>query len=156
MRKIDMQIASLNRNYVDEPTKQVLQNLVNKKRKMEKYRQKRFSAQMFTFITSIIFILYIYFSIIKYSLGDIGFIISSILNDSLHIVVVLCIAAGYATALYFKKKEDKTENEFHSLRCEVVRKSTDYWPQPELWERRHEVLQMMKREFDINLFQESK
>lgn len=156
MRKIEAQISSLSKDCVDAATRQILQNLVDKKKKISKYSEKRFSAQIFTFITLLFLLMYIYITVIQHSSGNIGYIISSILSDSIHVVIILIITGGYATALYFKRKEDKAESEFHLLRCEVVRRSTDYWPQPKLWEKRYEVLNMMKNEFDINLFHEGK
>jgi hypothetical protein len=83
-------------------------------------------------------------------------IFHTLFDGTYHILVVLLIVGGYATAQYYKKKEEKAETEYHNLRCEVIRKSTELWPQPIQWQKRHEVFSMMKNEFDINLFHESK
>lgn len=63
---------------------------------------------------------------------------------------------AYCTSYYFKKKEEKSETDFHKLRCEIIQKSTDLWPQPDKWKARESVFHMMKHKYDINLYFESK
>ncbi|WP_226526615.1 YpbF family protein [Metabacillus niabensis] len=144
------------RNHTDEPTKQMLDHLVDRKRKFEKYKLKCFRTQFFTFVLIMGFIVYLYAFIIKPTGGQMDVVLHMIFDNEMHIFFILLIVAGYATAQYFKKKEDKAETEYHNLRCEVIRKSTELWPQPAQWQNRHEVFTMMKKEFDINLFHESK
>ncbi|APH04569.1 DUF2663 family protein [Bacillus weihaiensis] len=155
MRKIEPFIQQLN-YHTDLPTKKMLNNLVDRKRKFDGYKDKCFKAQLFTFTILIGFLVYLYVYIIQPSGGRIEFVISSIFDGELHLFIVLLIVAGYATAKYYKKKEDKAEKEFHALRCEVISKSSELWPQPTRWEKRHDVFAMMKNEYDINLFHESK
>lgn len=144
------------KKHTDEPTKQMLDHLVERKRKYEKYKNKCFKAQFFTFVLIMAYIVYLYAFIIKPTGGQIDVVFHMIFDNEVHIFFILLIVGGYATAQYFKKKEDKAETEYHNLRCEVIRKSTDLWPLPAQWKNRHEVFMMMKREFDINLFHESK
>ncbi|WP_175639723.1 YpbF family protein [Metabacillus schmidteae] len=155
MSIIEPSIQLLN-NHTDEPTKQMLDHLVDRKRKFEKYKNKCFQAQFSTFILLMGFIVYLYAFIIKPTGGQIDVVFQMIFDNEIHIFFILLIVAGYATARYFKKKEDKSETEYHNLRCEVIRKSAELWPQPAQWQNRHEVFKLMKREFDINLFHESK
>lgn len=152
---VESQIVMLN-HQTDEPTKQMLQNLVDRKRKFDKFKQKCFFYQMFTFITLIGFMAYLYRFVVQPSGGNIGYVFSSFVNETLHTFLVLTIVGGYATSLYFKKKEDKAETEYHNLRCEIIKKSPALWPQPFHWQKRNEVFKVMKKEFDINLFHESK
>lgn len=55
-----------------------------------------------------------------------------------------------------KQKREKAEKEFHDLRREIVDKSKDLWKKEEAWKNRHQVFEMMKNNYDINLFYESK
>lgn len=155
MNKIETKIQLL-KNHTDEPTKQMLDNLVERKRKFETYKNKCFRAQFFTFVLVMGFIVYLYAFIIKPTGGQIDVVLHALFDGEYHIFFILLIVGGYATAQYYKKKEDKAETEFQNLRCEVIRKSAELWPQPTQWQKRHEVYSMMKQEFDINLFHESK
>jgi hypothetical protein len=152
---IETRIQLLN-GHTDEPTKKMLHHLVERKNKLETYKNKCFRAQFITFILLMGFIVYLYAFIIKPTGGQLEVIFHTLFDGTYHILVVLLIVGGYATAQYYKKKEEKAETEYHNLRCEVIRKSTELWPQPIQWQKRHEVFSMMKNEFDINLFHESK
>lgn len=155
MDVIEIQIQLL-KDHTDEPTKKMLDNLVERKNKFELYKMKCFRAQFVTFVLLMGFIVYLYTFIIKPSGDQVGQIFHKIFDGPFHIFIVLSIVGGYATAQYFKKKEEKAETEFHNLRCELIRKSTELWQKPSQWQNRHEVFTMMKKEFDINLFHESK
>ena len=144
------------KDHRDEPTKKMLHHLVERKRKYETYKSKCFKAQFLTFVLAMGFIVYLYAFIVKPTGGQLEMIFHYIFNGKYHILMVLLIVGGYGSAQYFKKKEEKAETEFHNLRCEVIRKSIELWPQPTHWKIRHEVFSLMKNEFDINLFHESK
>ncbi|MBS2969443.1 YpbF family protein [Metabacillus sp. KIGAM252] len=140
----------------DEPTKKMLQSLVDKKRKFERLKKKVLSLQLTSFLCMIIFMVYFYKVIVLTSENSLSIVLSRFVDESFHLYFIVAIAGAYATALYFKKKEVKAETEYHALRCEVIRKSGELWPQPYHWKKRTSVFQMMKNEFDINLFYESK
>ncbi|MDQ0232930.1 hypothetical protein J2S19_004254 [Metabacillus malikii] len=120
------------------------------------YKKKCFNTQFVTFIALMTYVVYLYMFIIKPTGGEIPVIFHTIFSGSHHTFIALLIVSGYATAQYFKKKEDKAETEFNNLRCEVIRKSAELWQKPSQWQNRHEVFTMMKSEYDINLFHESK
>ena len=56
----------------------------------------------------------------------------------------------------FRQKRDKAEKEFHLLRCEIIDKSKDLWGKEDQWKNRHIVFEMMKKNYDINLYHENK
>lgn len=140
----------------DEPTKKMLQGLVDKKRKFDRYKKKCLHFQLFTFFCVLLFMGYFYFAILRQGHEEFSTVFSAFLESSFHLFFIMSIAGGYATSLYFKKKEEKAEKEFHELRCEVIRKSPELWPKPFHWKKREMVFQLMKNEFGINLFYESK
>lgn len=140
----------------DEPTKKMLQGLVDKKRKYDRFKRKVLTLQLVSFVCMLAFMLYFYKWIVLTSDNSLSIVLSRFVDVSFHLYFIIAIAGTYATALYYKKKETKAETEFHTLRCEVIRKSGELWPQPYHWKKRISVYQMMKAEFDINLFYESK
>jgi hypothetical protein len=42
----------------------------------------------------------------------------------------------------------KAEAIIQHLRCEIIQKSTDLWPQPEKWRARESVFHLMKHRYD--------
>ncbi|WP_226666909.1 DUF2663 family protein [Metabacillus litoralis] len=155
MIKIETRIQLL-KDHTDAPTKKMLENLVERKRKFDDYKKKCFKAQFITFLMLMGFVVYLYTFLIKPAGGQIEIVFRSLFDGEIHIFIVLLIVGGYATAQFYKKKEDKAEKEYHNLRCEVIRKSAELWPLPTPWQNRDEVFTMMKEEYDINLFHESK
>ncbi|MFK4997736.1 DUF2663 family protein [Bacillus sp. N9] len=51
------------------------------------------------------------------------------------------------------KREGRKE--FHNLRCEIIDKSKDLWKE-ERWRSRHTIYAHLKKQYDINLYHESK
>ncbi|MRX71031.1 DUF2663 family protein [Bacillus lacus] len=153
---MEQAIRELDQHTTDEPAKHMLQGLVEKKRKFDTLKKKCLQGQLFTFGFAICFMIYFYYFILQPNTVDFTVILSRFVQDPFHLFFVVGIAAGYATCVYYKKKEEKAEAEYHQLRCEVIKKSQELWPQPYFWKKRHEVYTMMKSEFGINLFFESK
>ncbi|MFN2745561.1 MULTISPECIES: YpbF family protein [Bacillus] len=129
----------------------MLRGLIKRKRKYENYRKQTIRWQAAALICAASFCLFL----AAKGLGQNGFL-SEVLNDSIYLFWIMSAAFAYSTAYYFKKKEDKAEGEFHKLRCEIIQKSTDLWPQPDMWKSRETVFKIMKQEYDINLYFESK
>ena len=51
---------------------------------------------------------------------------------------------------------EKAEKEYQLLRCEIIQKSKLLWENESEWKNRHKVFEMMKNNFDINLYHENK
>ncbi|MBD1378644.1 DUF2663 family protein [Metabacillus arenae] len=152
---MNQQIEQLD-GFADEPTREMLQSLIDKKRKFDKYKTLCLRWQIFTFLSVLSFMAYFYFIILHPGDSNLSILLGQFTGDEMHIFFLVAIVAGYGSALHCKKKEEKAETEYHKLRCEVITKSPDLWPKPFLWKKRHEVFKVMKKEFDINLFYESK
>lgn len=142
--------------YTDLATKQMLMNVVVRKQKFDKMEKRLFYWQVMTISALILFLLYLWFFIIRASNYSFALSISEILENQMHLFVLIVIGFGFGMIHYLEKKKDKAEKEYHDLRCEIIKKSTDLWQTPAQWEQRHEVFDMMKKEFDINLYHESK
>lgn len=141
--------------HTDMATKQMLQHLIDKKRKFNKLKKRHYG---FTLILAAYMILLLYclssfHSRAGQALGtDIIFLIAN-RSDFLGFAILLAGLMG-ALKILFDKKE-KAEKEFHELRCEIIDRSKDLW-KGEAWQQRHYIYEAMKRHYDINLYHETK
>ncbi|RLQ95064.1 DUF2663 family protein [Falsibacillus albus] len=139
----------------DQATKQMLENVVKRKKKYEKYKKRHLIVLWAAVFITFGFLYYIYKAIlIKYSYSF-AEVFSVFVNAQRNMFFLLTAAGlfGYAKILY--NKREKTEKEYHALRCEIIDKSKDLW-RDDRWKNRHNVFEMMKKEYDINLYHESK
>lgn len=137
--------------YVDEPTRKMLEAVIKRKQKFEQYKKHVFRWRMVCFVCFFILCMTLFGN---YS--ESGTILNHLLSDSFSFFWILAIAFSYGASYFFYKKEDKAENDYHKLRCEIIQKSTDLWPLPQKWETREAVFRIMKESYDINLYYESK
>ncbi|KMJ59787.1 hypothetical protein AB685_02680 [Bacillus sp. LL01] len=142
-------------HHTDEATKQTLQLLVNKKRKQDTFKKREWRWRLSCCVTVGLFLAYIYFFIFQNS-PSYSVSISYFFDRTLHFWIVMFIAFQLGMIKYLLYKKDKAEKEYHDLRKEVVKRSDDYWSEASDWKQRHLVFDMMKKEFDINLYHETK
>jgi len=142
--------------HTDTPTKKMLQELVDRKQKYEQVQKQGLFWRMITIILSFLFLTYLYIWIYLPYKDQFDMILKEFFDRSFHLVILLMIGGSYGATLFYKKKEDKKEKEFHELRCEIIDKSTDLWNDDDAWREREKVFEMMKRVYDINLYFESK
>lgn len=148
-------IIKMLNHHTDEATKQTLQLLVNKKRKQDTFKKREWRWRMFCCVTVGFFLAYVYFYIFHQS-PSYSASISYFFDRSVHFWMVMFIAFQLGMIKYLLYKKDKAEKEYHELRKEMVKRSDDYWSKPTDWKQRHHVFDMMKKEFDINLYHETK
>ncbi|MED1204906.1 YpbF family protein [Heyndrickxia acidicola] len=151
---MEQNIAMLNQ-YTDQTTKQMLQNLVSRKKKFERYKKRHLLLLWTSVFYSFACLYLLYHTVLEpysYSFGEIFMVFAGQFKHALF----LLSAAGLwgATKILYDKKQ-KTESEYHALRCEIIDKSKDLWKN-EAWKERHLVFEMMKKKYDINLFHQSK
>ena len=142
--------------YTDEATKIMLGNVVKRKRKFDYYKSRHF---MFIYITlgiTALLGLYVYKKIIIPYSYSFSAVYNHFFENELIIVGILLLAFMYGWMLYYKKKMDKAEKEFHALRCEIVDRSKDLWKNEMAWKNRHVLFNKFKDLYDINLFHENK
>lgn len=140
----------------DQAAKQMLQNVVVRKKKFEALKKKHLHSLWATMIIAALFLIYLYlYIVVPYSYSF--FKMFSIFVDDFRHYLFLAAAAGiYGYMMVVKKKMDKAEKEFQLLRCEIINKSKQLWEKEEEWKSRHKVFDMMKKNFDINLYHENK
>jgi len=139
----------------DEATKQMLQNLIERKRKLDKLHKKQMFFLSLFFLYTFLFI-YLFYKKLLIPYSDSTFqIISSFFDSRMMMLLLLAGAALLGAVKIFRDQKDKAEEEFHALRCEIIDKSKDLWKN-DAWENRHKIFEMMERKFGINLYHESK
>lgn len=148
-------ILELN-HLTDEATKQMLIKCVEKKRKFDKLdTQLKFVTWLSIFIT--FFITYYFYKTIyvpySYSFDA---LFTAFVSKKINGYILLILIGFFCYMKVLKDQKEKAEKEFDELRREIIDKSKDLWKKDEAWETRHIVFEMMKREYDINLYHESK
>ncbi|WP_453995356.1 YpbF family protein [Bacillus nitroreducens] len=153
--KIEKQIRELN-EYTDEVTKQMLQHSVEKKRKYETLKARSYYMKLVALFLLAIFLVYVYRTLILPYSYSTELMIRIFLDESIYFIFVFIIGGLYGGIRYVDKKKDEAEDKYHAIRREIVDKSKDLWKEPEQWRERQHVFEMMKKEFDVNLYHESK
>lgn len=143
-------------NRTDPATKQMLQKVIERKEKFEKLKFRHFIVMW-----SLVFICFLYFYYLyKFLLTPFSYsfasMFSEFVNQSANLYALVIIIGLYGYMNLLREKRDKAEKEFHALRCEIIDKSKDLWKKEDEWKNRHKVFEIMKKNFDINLYHESK
>ncbi|PLT28303.1 YpbF family protein [Peribacillus deserti] len=140
----------------DLATKQMLQAVVKRKQKFQRYKYNHILTLCACMMISLMFLLYVYWFIAKPYSYSFFAMFSAFVNSSLNFFYLAVTIGLYGYMIVLKKKVDKAEKEFHALRCEIIDKSKDLWKPEQSWKGRHTVYEMMKKNFDINLYHENK
>ncbi|WP_243296865.1 YpbF family protein [Bacillus litorisediminis] len=143
-------------DWTDQATKQLLQLAVNKKRKFDKFKKYHLFFVWWTVITAFLFLYYINETVIEPYADSFQLMISAFVDNPIHLYMVLVVGGSFGGMNVLKKKRTKAEDEYHELRREIVDRSKDLWKYEDAWKKRHLVLDMMKKEFNINLYHETK
>jgi hypothetical protein len=140
----------------DPATKKMLQNLIERKKKFDRYKSRHLMSVWVTIGLISIYFYYLYITVMKpysYSFAE---IFSVYVQNSANLYFLILTVGTYGLMILFKEKREKAEKEYHALRCEIVDRSKDLWKKEEEWKNRHIVFEMMKKSFDINLYHENK
>lgn len=140
----------------DLATKQMLENVVKRKKKFDLYSRRHTLAIWGTMVPAFFYIIYLYMTIAKVYSYSFAAMFSAFVNDSNNLLFLVVTIGMYGLMNLLKEKKDKAEKEFHELRCEIVDRSKDLWKKEEEWKNRHIVFEMMKKNYDINLYHEKK
>lgn len=140
----------------DPATKRMLQKVVERKQKYDKLHFRHLVVMWLTIFSAFLYVYYFYQKIIIPYSHSFTVMFSQFTGDSKNLYGAIIIGGLYGFMNVLREKRDKAEKEFHALRCEIIDKSTDLWCKDDQWQNRHLVFEMMKREYDINLFHENK
>jgi hypothetical protein len=140
----------------DQATRQMLQKVIEKKRKYERLKNKHIFSIWTSMIMAVLLFGYVYYYIVVPYSSSFFTMFSMFVDRFSHFVFLSASIGMYGYMLMIKKKMDKAEKEYHGLRCEIIDKSKDLWKKEQEWKNRHKVFEMMKSNYDINLYHESK
>ncbi|MGA9225698.1 MAG: YpbF family protein [Mesobacillus sp.] len=140
----------------DHATKKMLNNLIDRKRKFDRYKSRHLLSVWITIGLITVYFYYLYVTVMKpysYSFAE---IFSVYVQNSANLYFLVLTVGTYGLMILLKEKREKAEKEYHALRCEIVDRSKDLWKKEEEWKNRHVVFEIMKKTYDINLYHENK
>lgn len=140
----------------DQATKQMLENVVKRKRKFDDFKYTHNVSVMLTLLLTSFFFYYLYKTIVTAYSYSFMAMFSAFLHESKNLFFLVITIGMYGMMNLLKTKREKAEKEYHALRCEIVDRSKDLWKKEDEWKNRHIVFAMMKDKYDINLFHENK
>ncbi|WP_059170986.1 DUF2663 family protein [Bacillus sp. FJAT-27445] len=140
----------------DHATKKMLDNVVKRKKKFDKAKKRHHLAIIGTLGSASFFLAYLYGTIAQAYSYSFYAMFSAFVRDSANLYFLVGTVSLYGMMVLLKEQREKKEKEYHELRCEIVDRSKDLWKKEEEWKSRHLVFEMMKKEFDINLYHEKK
>lgn len=140
----------------DPVTKQILQNVVKRKKKFDLYKKRHMTTVWGTIILLTLYFFYFYFTIARNYAYSFEAMFSVFVKDGNNLIFFMAAVGIYGYMNLLKGKMEKAEKEFHELRCEIVDRSKDLWNKEEQWRNRHLLFEMMKKDYDINLYHEKK
>lgn len=140
----------------DQATRKMLQKVVERKQKYDQLHYWHLVLMWSSIFISFSYFLYLYYSIFTPYSYSFAAMFSIYVNHSYHVFMLMCVIGLFGMMNVFRQKRDKAEKEFHALRCEIIDKSKDLWKQEDQWKNRHIVFEVMKKNYDINLYHENK
>jgi hypothetical protein len=142
--------------HTDQATKQMLQSVIERKKKFDIAKKQHIVSIWASMSSAALLFLYLYF-FIAYPYSYSFFAMFSVFVDNFnHFIFLVATFGFYGYMIFLKQKRDKAEKEYQGLRCEIIDRSKDLWKQEAAWKNRHKVFEMMKKNYDINLYHENK
>jgi CRISPR/Cas system-associated protein endoribonuclease Cas2 len=140
----------------DPVTKRILENVIKRKSKYDLFKKRHKLAVWITLMLGTLFFIYIYFTIVRNYSYSFEKMFSEFVNNQNNLALLIVTIGTYGYMNLLKGKMEKAEKEFHELRCEIIDRSKDLWSRQDEWENRHFIFEMMKKDYDINLYHEKK
>jgi len=140
----------------DKATKQMLQKVVERKQKFDTITFRHLLVLWTTVFAAFFYILFLYKTVAAPYSYSFAAMFSAFVDQTFNLYALVLIGGLYGLMNLLREKKDKAEKEYHALRCEIIDKSKDLWKEEEAWKNRHTVFEMMKKNYDINLYHENK
>src|SRR5690606_39188359 len=127
----------------DQATKQMLQHLIERNRKLNYYQR---THKLFLLI-SIIYTLCVFYFMNRFIIVPYSYslyeLFTLLVNNTKYLYIILLSVGFFGVSNILFNKKEKYEKEYHDLRCEIIDRSKDLW-KGDAWKNRHKVFQMMK------------
>ncbi len=140
----------------DQATKKMLLKVVDRKQKFDRLEKRHLLVLWSTIFITFCYFLYLYFFLFEPYSYSFAVMFSIFVSKTSNVFMLMLVMGLYGYMNLLRQKRDKAEKEFHALRCEIIDKSKDLWRKEDQWQNRHLVFDMMKNNYDINLFHENK
>ncbi|MCK0472155.1 DUF2663 family protein [Halalkalibacter sp. APA_J-10(15)] len=139
-------------DYGSPVVKVMLEELIERKIKLKKFEKyNRYSGYLtLIFISILLIVCYIEFT--QRLISSYQSLLTSIINNSLFLFVLLLTGLSFIYVQYLNKKVTKAEKEYEELREELMNRSSELWEEDTQWLARENVYHYMKAEHDINLY----
>ncbi|MGM0845997.1 MAG: YpbF family protein [Bacillota bacterium] len=151
---MDPQILKLN-DWTDLATKQMLHNVIEKKQKWDKLKRNHLLMLWSSVLLAFCCIYYFYNWVIGPYSYSFEAVFSAIFSRKSHLYVFLFLVGMFGAVKVLYTKREKAEKDYHALRSEIIDRSKDLWKE-DSWKKRHQVYELMKKEWGINLYHVSK
>ena len=142
--------------HTDEATKQMLENVRKRKQKFDDAKKWHYFSIYSTLFFAFLFFSYFYLTVAKIYSYSFFAMFSATVNDSVNVLLFFVSLCLFGAMNLLKQQKDKKEKEYQELRCEIVDRSKDLWKKEDQWGNRHIIFEMMKKNYDINLYHEKK
>ncbi|RIW28004.1 DUF2663 family protein [Bacillus salacetis] len=147
-------IAELD-EWTDQATKQMLQNVIERKTKWDKFKRIHAIMLWSSVFLAFCLIYYFYNRIIGPYSYSFEAVFSVVFSKESHLYAFLVIFGMFGAVKVLYEKKEKAEKEYQALRSEIIDRSKDLWKE-ESWKKRHQVYELLKKQWDINLYHVSK
>ncbi|MDN4527354.1 DUF2663 family protein [Fictibacillus fluitans] len=137
--------------YISDICKVVLQTLIEKKERKDQLDKQMKRWAFYSSLMGCLSLIYLYG--FKWNeAGSLRAAVASLAGDQMiWFIFVYFLLAGVQWKR-IKKKCAKADEEFESIRKEIVERGDDLWPRPDMWNNRHQVMEFIKSEYNINLY----
>ena len=140
----------------DPAAKKMLQKVVERKQKYDHFVFRHLIIMWSSIAVAFVYFLYLYYTVIEPYSYSFAAVFSVYVDNLIHLYMLMIVIGLFGLMNVYRQKRDKAEKEFHALRCEIIDKSKDLWKKEDEWKHRHIVFEMMKKNYDINLYHENK
>ncbi len=137
--------------FISEICKVVLQTLIEKKEQKDQYdRQMKWWA-FYSSLMGCLALIYLYGFNLTHAESVRAALFSLAGDRMIWFIGIYFLVAGVQWKR-LKKKCAKADDEYESIRKEIIERGDDLWPRPEMWKNRYQVLEYVKSEYNINLY----
>lgn len=141
--------------YLDEVGQVIIKDLCELKKKHDKKEAELKFYKGGLLLASVLFLVYVlFFSVVPYRF-HFNSMITVLINNVNNYFFIALIVTFFYRMKFIEKKAESAEKEYNALRCEVIQRTEELWPDGERRQKRHLFLKEMKDKYNINLYYEN-
>ncbi|WP_349407596.1 DUF2663 family protein [Pseudalkalibacillus sp. SCS-8] len=150
-----LQLWKFKQYQVSEVTLEVVKNLVERRQKEQRFEQLLLKWSLSLFVIMFFSLLYIYFyklPMFENMFLSAGKMTAYLFQDRILFILFVIGVFCFIQMFLYKRKHMKAEKEYEELRIATIERGEELWEKPAPWDRRHEVYEWLKKEYDVNLY----